>query len=241
MQWSYPETLGTCPPPLRAHTTTLVDRKLIIFGGGQGPTYYEDIYIFDTTTRRWSKPEMVIGKGPTARRAHSAVLYKNKIWIFGGGNGATALNDVWTLDVSNLSRMKWEEKTATGRKPPQRGYHTANLVGNVMVIVGGSDGKECYPDTWCLNLGECLFQYIECLDGIGLMMVMADTLMWSQIRPTPCYRRLSHSSTQVGSYLFIVGGHTGTEYTSEMLLFNLGMSLFPLSLPSPSRPWTRFY
>lgn len=38
----------------------------------------------------------------------------------------------------------------------------------------------------------------------------------------PDHRRLSHSTTQVGSYLFIAGGHTGTSYTSEVLYFNLG-------------------
>ena len=35
--------------------------------------------------------------------------------------------------------------------------------------------------------------------------------------------RLSHTATQVGSYLFIVCGHDGSKYTSEVLLLNLGM------------------
>ncbi|TFY62436.1 hypothetical protein EVJ58_g3864 [Rhodofomes roseus] len=87
-----------------------------------------------------------------------------------------------------------------GRRPLPRGYHTANLVGNVMVVVGGSDGRECFSDIWCLNL---------------------DTLWWSQPKLENSYRRLSHTSTQVGSYLFIMGGHDGSQYTSELLLFNL--------------------
>jgi len=36
------------------------------------------------------------------------------------------------------------------------------------------------------------------------------------------YKRLAHSSTQVGSYLFLYGGHDGTEYTSDLVLLNLG-------------------
>ena len=36
------------------------------------------------------------------------------------------------------------------------------------------------------------------------------------------YRRLSHTATQVGSYLFIWGGHDGTSYTSELLMLNIG-------------------
>jgi hypothetical protein len=65
----------------------------------------------------------------------------------------TALNDVWTLDVSSMTKMKWQKIETTGRKPDARGYHTANLVGNVMIVVGGSNGKELFTDIWCLHLG----------------------------------------------------------------------------------------
>jgi hypothetical protein len=86
------------------------------------------------------------------------VLYQNKIWVFGGGNGLQALNDVWTLDASgSLDKMKWEQVVINGRKRPSpRGYHTVNLVQNVMIVVGGSDGRECFQDIWCLNLGTTL-------------------------------------------------------------------------------------
>ncbi|PCH42996.1 galactose oxidase [Wolfiporia cocos MD-104 SS10] len=202
MQWTHPEMLGDIPPPCRAHTATLVDRRIVVFGGGEGPVYYSDVYVLDTVTRRWVHavfPEdMPI---PPPRRAHTAVLYKNKVWVFGGGNGMEALNDVWTLDIGAPGdRMQWEQMPTKGTKPTPRGYHTANLVGNVMVVVGGSDGRECFSDIWCLNL---------------------DTLIWKQVKLDVSYRRLSHTATQVGSYLFIMGGHDGSQYTSELLLFNL--------------------
>jgi len=37
---------------------------------------------------------------PAPRRAHTSVLYNGKIYVFGGENGLTAFNDLWTLDVS---------------------------------------------------------------------------------------------------------------------------------------------
>jgi Rab9 effector protein with kelch motifs len=46
--------------------------------------------------------------------------------------------------------------------------------------------------------------------------------VWSQVKLQTIHRRLSHSATQVGSYLFIMGGHDATDYTSEILPFNLG-------------------
>ncbi|OSX56711.1 hypothetical protein POSPLADRAFT_1076559 [Postia placenta MAD-698-R-SB12] len=202
MQWMQPVMLGDVPPPCRAHTATLVDRRMVVFGGGEGPVYYNDTFVLDTATRRWTR--VVFPEGapvPPPRRAHTAVLYKNKVWVFGGGNGMEALNDVWTLDVSGpVERMRWQLVDTRGKKPIPRGYHTANLVGNVMVVVGGSDGRECFADIWCLNL---------------------DSLVWSQVTLDVSYRRLSHTATQVGSYLFIMGGHDGSQYTSELLLFNL--------------------
>jgi hypothetical protein len=99
MQWTHPDTVGDIPPPCRAHTATLYDRKLLIFGGGLGSVYYDSVFVLDTTTRKWTRPN-ISGNRPASRRAHFAVFYKGKVWIFGGGNGLSALNDVWTLDVS---------------------------------------------------------------------------------------------------------------------------------------------
>ncbi|CAK5270956.1 unnamed protein product [Mycena citricolor] len=199
LHWSRVDTIGDRPPPSRAHTTTAVDRKLVVFGGGQGSTYSDAVYVFDTVTRRWSRP-MITGPRPPPRRAHTSVYYRGKIYVFGGGNGMTALNDVWTLDVTNTGRMEWQEVQTGGRKPGHRGYHTANLVGNIMIVVGGSDGRDCFNDIWCLNL---------------------DTLQWSNLPLDTAHRRLSHTSTQIGSYLFIIGGHDGSQYRRDLLLFNL--------------------
>jgi len=38
-------------------------------------------------------------------------------------------------------------------------------------------------------------------------------------------KRLSHTATQVGSFLFVQGGHNGEEYTDTMWFFNLGRLL----------------
>jgi hypothetical protein len=155
MQWTHPEMQGDLPPPCRAHSATLVGRKIVVIGGGENASYYNSVHVFDIPTRRWSRPTFTTADVPPPRRAHTTVLYQNKIWVFGGGNGLQALNDVWTLDASgSLDRMKWEQVAILGRKRPSpRGYHTANLVQNVMIVVGGSDGRECFQDIWCLNLG----------------------------------------------------------------------------------------
>jgi Rab9 effector protein with kelch motifs len=160
--------------------------------------------------------------------------------VFGGGNGLQALNDVWTLDVSgSLDRTKWERVTISGRKRPSpRGYHTANLVQNVMIVVGGSDRRECFQDIWCLNLGASSlvmsFPY-RSFTSYQTHVHITDTAVWTQVKPDTLHRRLSHSSSQVGSYLFISGGHDGSEYTPELLLFNLGECTCRIRFATTSR------
>jgi hypothetical protein len=45
---------------------------------------------------------------------------------------------------------------------------------------------------------------------------------WFTVELDRSIPRLSHTSTRVGSYLFVIGGHDGKQYSSEVLLLNLG-------------------
>ena len=62
---------------------------------------------------------------------------------------------------------------------------------------------------------------------------LTDSLLWSLVKLGENHRRLSHTATQVGSYLFIYGGHDGVNYMQDLLLFNLGtyptLSRLPVS------------
>jgi hypothetical protein len=57
-----------------------------------------------------------------------------------------------------------------------------------------------------------------------------ENLMWTTVITDVKHNRLSHTSTQVGSYLFILGGHNGQSYAQDVLLFNLGTYLLHLFL-----------
>jgi N-acetylneuraminic acid mutarotase len=217
--WSTPYVVGDVPVPLRAMTCTAVGKKLVIFGGGDGPAYYNDVYVLDTANFRWSRPRIIGDRLPSKRRAHTACFYKNGIYVFGGGDGVRALNDIWRLDVSDVNKMSWrcispsspssDNKSPSGSsssskdgvtRPKARGYHTANMVGSKLIVFGGSDGGECFNDVWVYDV---------------------DTHVWKAVNIPVTYRRLSHTATIVGSYLFVVGGHDGNEYSNEVLLLNL--------------------
>lgn len=199
MCWSKPKVTGDVPPARRAHTATMVNKRLFVFAGGDGPHYFNDLYIFDTISLRWTKPE-VGGKAPSPRRAHTCNYYEGQLIVFGGGNGVGALNDVHVLDVTDLSRLEWRKMECGGKVPIGRGYHTSNLVDGKLIVIGGSDGHMSFNDIHILRL---------------------DTKMWYQVKTDETHNRLGHTATQVGSYLFIFGGHDSKTYTSELLTLNL--------------------
>lgn len=63
---------------------------------------------------------------------------------------------------------------------------------------------------------------------------LAETCVWTLINTDIKHNRLSHTSTQVGSYLFVIGGHNGQAYAQDVLLFNLGKIHFYIVSTMPS-------
>jgi hypothetical protein len=61
--------------------------------------------------------------------------------------------------------------------------------------------------------------------------------MWTLVDTEMKHNRLSHTSTQVGSYLFIIGGHNGQTYTQDVLLLNLGKPNAGSKLMSVTLQW----
>lgn len=79
---------------------------------------------------------------------------------YGGGHGG---RNGSSRNKDGSITMKWELVETKGvKKPGSRGYHTANLVGNIMVVIGGSDGKDGFDELWTLDLG--IF-HTSCLVG----------------------------------------------------------------------------
>ncbi|KAJ1734052.1 hypothetical protein LPJ61_001272 [Coemansia biformis] len=202
--WTRVATAGDDVPPCRAHTATAVGHRLFVFGGGDGTQYFSDLYVLDTRTCVWTRAKVADSTPPPSpRRTHTCFHYNGHVYLFGGGDGHRALNDLWRVcaepDAAS-GEYRWEEVETAGGRPFPRGYHTSTLVGNQVVVFGGSDGAECFGDTSLLNL---------------------DTLEWSHVAIDPPLTRLAHSATLVGMYLFVICGHDGSDYSNQVLMLKL--------------------
>ncbi|KAI8876640.1 galactose oxidase [Backusella circina FSU 941] len=209
LTWTKPQIYSRfIPPPCRAHTSTVVERisssgqkyhQLYVFGGGNGPDYFNDVYVLDIEALVWTMP-IIKGDKPPKRRAHSACYWNDKVIIIGGGDGVRALDDVYMLNVSDPNQLEWELLEIANSPPIARGYHTCTIIKDKIVLIGGSDGHDCFSDIYILDLVK---------------------KKWIQVDSDLKIPRLTHSATLVGSYIFVFGGHNSKKYSQDILLFNL--------------------
>lgn len=93
---------------------TAVKTKLLVFGGGDGNQYLNDLHILDTETMAWSQA-YVAGTSPAARSRHSTCLIGgSKLLVFGGGDDSRVYNDLYVLDIETMS---WSRPTMRGMLP----------------------------------------------------------------------------------------------------------------------------
>ncbi|KAF0461281.1 cell end marker tea3 [Gigaspora margarita] len=71
---------------------------------------------------------------PSCRSGHTACVYKDNIYIFGGSNGEKCFNDTWCYDTSNST---WSELSCTGFTPVPRERHGAVRIADIIYIFGG--------------------------------------------------------------------------------------------------------
>jgi len=85
----------------------------------------------------------------SARNFHSSVVFKDKMWVIGGRDSSSTLNDVWSSDDG----VTWT-KVATTNAFPARAGHTSVVFDDKMWIIGGFEGNNSWlNDVWSSDDG----------------------------------------------------------------------------------------
>ncbi|XP_015767517.1 PREDICTED: acyl-CoA-binding domain-containing protein 4-like [Acropora digitifera] len=101
--WYKPLTTGTPPCPKSGHSASLIEDRLVLFGGWDFPQCFNDVSIIDLAMMEFSSPVMT-GCLPSPRSWHaSAVLPKQRIFIHGGYDGNQILTDSFIFDLALLT------------------------------------------------------------------------------------------------------------------------------------------
>lgn len=107
LKWDIIEQMGDIPKTRDEHTANVYENAMIIFGGFVNGVRTNEIFRYNFNTRRWDMIRPVTRIAPPARAAHSAIIYKDSLVIFGGKDEDNEkLNDVWSF---NFRTHIWEQ------------------------------------------------------------------------------------------------------------------------------------
>ena len=136
--------------PRYGHTTSLVDNKLIIFGGRtQDGKILNTITIFDPFDNMFVTLKD-LKNAPPPRYHHAAVVYGNSLIIHGGKtNGKKLLSDVWEFQID---KQVWTQKDPRGEPLIPRKCHAMYTINGTAIIVGGVTTGGDFAPTLQLDL-----------------------------------------------------------------------------------------
>ncbi len=112
-----------------------------------------------------------------SRQGAAAVSFRGELWLI-GGQGNVPLNDVW----SSRDGITW---TFRGNAPfLGRWDHALSVIGDQLVVTGGTDGQRAFSDTWSSE----------------------DGLTWRRLGTGPWDGRGGHRVVVTDERLFLAGG-----------------------------------
>lgn len=229
MQWSVPKSIGDTPSRRSGHSFNAVGDLVYLFGGNdlrRPPGPNNELYKLDMSSNEfyWGKIDNP-GRSPESRSHHSAVVYGNKIILFGGFRSSSIrYNDVWILDTTNdewsqphvgITETKADGEVVFKRLwpdvPAPRGAHSATLIGSLMYIFGGYGGagfaRRDFNDICALDLDTWEWRPIECTGEI----------------PEP---RSGHQAVAVNELIYVIGGWNSMVQFDNMYILDTNTSVW---------------
>uniref|UniRef100_M4FIB6 Uncharacterized protein n=1 Tax=Brassica campestris TaxID=3711 RepID=M4FIB6_BRACM len=143
LEWMELSVSGSLPPPRCGHTATMVEKRLLVFGGrGGGGPIMGDLWALkglideERETPGWTQLKLP-GQAPSARCGHT---------VTSGGHYVCLFQLPFALFGSAYRRLP----ISNDEPPPPRAYHTMTSIGARHLLIGGFDGKSTFGDLWWL-------------------------------------------------------------------------------------------
>ncbi|XP_066481239.1 leucine-zipper-like transcriptional regulator 1 isoform X1 [Tiliqua scincoides] len=158
------------------------------------------------TVHRWRRLPPCDEFVGARRSKHTVVAYKDAIYVFGGDNGKTMLNDLLRFDVKDCS---WCRAFTTGTPPAPRYHHSAVVYGSSMFVFGGYTG-DIYSNSNLKNKND-LFEY---------KLATGQWTEWKIEGRLPVARS-AHGATVYSDKLWIFAGYDGNARLNDMWTISL--------------------
>eukprot|EP01006_Ploeotia_vitrea_P015221 TRINITY_DN4281_c0_g1_i1.p1 TRINITY_DN4281_c0_g1~~TRINITY_DN4281_c0_g1_i1.p1 ORF type:complete len:358 (+),score=20.25 TRINITY_DN4281_c0_g1_i1:37-1074(+) len=156
-RWTEVECSGFMPSPRDGAAAYMLGNVVYLFGGFSH-VRLNDFYTLDWDTKVWSR--LAQGEGLPAGRTYSSMLpWQEKLYIFHGFDGQSAINDVYEFDPKE---PKWKKvEWTTPQAAPdlvleKKFYHSVVLLEaeKKVICFGGNDGQNYMNSLWDYEFGE---------------------------------------------------------------------------------------
>ena len=202
--------------PIAQHAAAVVNESILyVFGGkvmnGSESSLSTSIFRFSFKSNSWQHVVVDAGGIPPwiLRRAGHSMIYdamSHSLIVFGGyqiDGRSTKVKRSQQLFIFDINRSFWAEISSSNQPKPMA-YHTASVVGDYMVIIGGSVHTHETDETCYSNV--VYFYHLRCNTWHSRPHPIG-------IKPMAQY---SHVAATNNNLIFVHGGYTGT--VSNLLL-----------------------
>lgn len=145
--WHEPAIGGPTVTERYSHSACYYDRALYVFGGCTSTaTTFNDLWKFDLVEGRWFRP-LATGSYPSPKAWATMVAYKDSLVLFGGWSYPTPITFHQASRFFNQLHLyhpgvnHWTQVTSQNC-PEGKAGHGASIIGDSMVVFGGSHGFE---------------------------------------------------------------------------------------------------
>lgn len=255
-------TSGDQPSGRNGHTATLHNSFIYIIGGwnSSNTSTTKEIYALNIEKLNWVKINP-IGEAMVPCNMHTSNLYKEKIFVFRGGDGMNYLHDLHYFELCNNS---WNSVASSGTMPSARANHSSSVFNNNLFIFGGWNGGDRLNDLYKMTFenyfwvkidtglnspkpraGMSLVSYLEGLllfGGSGESSESYSDLWyyndiqksWTLISSSNIpSSRAGHSFTKISAREYLLlGGSSGNSYSNQ----NHILDTFPPPQIPPEEP-----
>jgi N-acetylneuraminic acid mutarotase len=209
----YFELLNTMPESSAGSTMCCYKNRWIIINGGDTVTenyYSNNTCIFDYNEFSWETitPD---NSTPIGRLGHSAVIYENEMYIF-GGYGGHGLSDI---HVFNLETKKWKEIKYNCNIAPSS-FHSATIHRHNMVLMGGNTNKNKLQNTHDSTDLKYLYNDMKIFNLIKKEWLPVEEN--TETNDVQCYDRLGHVLLTRKNELYLFGGSNEEYYNDHYVL-----------------------
>lgn len=160
LEWVELSVTGALPPPRCGHTATMVEKRLLVYGGrGGGGPIMGDLWALkglieeENESPGWTQLKLP-GQAPPPCCGHTVTSAGHYLLLFGGHatGGWLSRYDIYHNDCIVLDRVsvQWRRLPTINDPPAARAYHTLTCTGSRYLLFGGFDGKSTYGDLWWL-------------------------------------------------------------------------------------------